>query len=80
MDLVSVRRLTPAQSGQARGAGMTARAPEGLVGWPQREPGQASRCRARVRDHLSLEWRVEGGVGSCAAATVGIRAEGPGWT
>jgi hypothetical protein len=59
---------------------MTARGPEGLVGWTQMESALANRCGVGARDHLSLVERAECGERSHAGTSVGIRAEGPQWT
>ena len=57
-------------------AGVLTLALESLVGWQEREPALADRCRAHVRDHFSLDRVVEGVERSLSAAAGEIRGRG----
>jgi glycosyltransferase involved in cell wall biosynthesis len=61
-------------------AGVLTRGLESLVGWQEREPSLADRCRAHVRDHFSLDRVVDGVERSLARAAGERRGKGSAWT
>jgi glycosyltransferase involved in cell wall biosynthesis len=61
-------------------AGVITVALESLVGWQDREPSLADRCRAHVRDHFSLHQVVDGVERSLAAAAGQRQGKGAAWT
>jgi glycosyltransferase involved in cell wall biosynthesis len=53
---------------------------ESLVGWQQREPGLADRCRTHVQDHFSLDRAVDGVERSLLVAAGERRGKSATWT